>query len=57
MAMIIPDHVKVADRGVYIAYYVIGIQNRKELETIFPYKGRNTLWTKIKRIRKAVSTV
>jgi len=55
--MIIPDHVKVADRGVYIAYYVIGIQNRKELETIFPYKGRNTLWTKIKRIRKAVSTV
>lgn len=50
--MQIPDEVRVEDRGVYIAYYIVGIQNRDELKRLFPYQGRNTLWLKIKRIRK-----
>lgn len=50
--MKIPDGIRVEDRGVYIAYYVLQIQNRSDLAVLFPYKGRNTLWTKIKRIRE-----
>lgn len=55
--MIIPEKIRPEDRGVYLAYYILGIQSRDRLREMFPYKGRNTLWIKIKRIRKAVGTV
>lgn len=55
--MQIPKGIRPEDVGVFIVYYVLGIKRRDELEVMFRYRGRNTLYNKIKRVQAIIRTI